>query len=222
MSTRTSRCDACGASVTYSGHRGFKDAHTCPKRGTNAIDVDHGGCPTHGTLVWMVGPYSTYRQCAAHFCTAGVNSKGQPNGKPWRYCAPRGESRAANDSSVMPSAEAAALLDNRTLAESIRTINERATDTEQTTSTPSTKPATPEDDTAMATAAPVPPQAQQALNALIAALQPAPAVDMAEVERMIDAVAEGLAGVNPAEVAGRPGAGQSPLSEAQAVRAFRR
>lgn len=91
MSTQTKVCDACGASVTFTGHRGFKDAHAnCPKRGADASSPEHKPCPTHGTLVWMVGPYSSFRQCENRYCTSGVNGKGQPNGKPYRICAPRG------------------------------------------------------------------------------------------------------------------------------------
>lgn len=86
MATQTKVCDACGQSVTYTGHRGFRDAHrVCPKAGVSAIDDDHKACPRHGSLVWVIGPYSTFRACAERYCAEGRR------GKPWRYCAPRGE-----------------------------------------------------------------------------------------------------------------------------------
>lgn len=89
--TQTKKCDACGASVTYTGHRGFGAAHTCPRAGTNAVDAEHPGCPSHATLVWVVGPYSTFRSCSYRGCSAGKR------GKPYRFCAPRGDNAGTPD-----------------------------------------------------------------------------------------------------------------------------
>lgn len=88
MSEQTVKvCDACGMNVEYTGHRGFLDAHgrACVKRGASAVDATHHVCPTHHSLVWVIGPYSAFRACGERNCTAGKR------GKPWRYCAPRGE-----------------------------------------------------------------------------------------------------------------------------------
>lgn len=83
-------CDACGEVVNYTTFKGFAKAHDCPKRGTDASSPDHPPCPVHGTLVWAVGPYSSYRSCASwQVCTAGKN------GKPYKICAPRGASGAS-------------------------------------------------------------------------------------------------------------------------------
>jgi MoxR-like ATPase len=96
MSTQTKQCDACGASVTYTGHRGFGAAHNCPKRGADASDASHPVCPTHKTLVWVVGPYSTFRSCSVRSCASGKR------GKPYRFCAPRG---ATDDDTKVPGTE---------------------------------------------------------------------------------------------------------------------
>lgn len=81
---QTKVCEACGEPVTYTGHKGYKDAHRgCALRGKNAVDSTHPACPAHSTLVWAVGPYSTFRTCHS-WCTAGKD------GKPYRFCAPRG------------------------------------------------------------------------------------------------------------------------------------
>lgn len=88
MSVKT--CDACGASVTVVGKRDFS-AHVCPEAGADAADATHPACPEHGTLMWQVGPYSTYRVCGRHWgCKAGKK------GKPYRFCAPRGASGEAD------------------------------------------------------------------------------------------------------------------------------
>lgn len=88
------QCDACGMNVDVVGHRDF-GAHQCVKAGTDATSEQHKPCPTHGGLVWIVGPYSTYRICggAGQHCTAGKR------GKPWRYCAPRGQAISSNTQS---------------------------------------------------------------------------------------------------------------------------
>jgi hypothetical protein len=93
MATQSKICDACGVTVTYTGHRGYGPAHKgkCSKEGTSAVDADHKACPSHGILVWIVGPYSTFRTCHTH-CQAGKR------GKPWRYCAPRGVNADGEDS----------------------------------------------------------------------------------------------------------------------------
>lgn len=96
--TETRVCDACGTSVTYVGHRGFKSAHKgkCPKEGTSAVDSDHAACPVHNVLTWRVCDYSTGRMCVGH-CTAG---KG---GKQWRFFSPRGAAvKSATDSTSTP------------------------------------------------------------------------------------------------------------------------
>ncbi len=92
MSTQTKKCDACGQTVSYTGHRGFGPAHKgkCPKEGLTAIDSDHDACPKHAVLNWVVGPYSSFRSCILT-CTAGKR------GKQHRYCAPRGEHAESTD-----------------------------------------------------------------------------------------------------------------------------
>jgi MoxR-like ATPase len=97
MAKYSKKCDACGAVVAYDTLKGFKPAHKgCPAEGTNAADPEHPACPVHGTLVWTVGPYSTYRECAEHGrCSAGKA------GKPYRICSPRGAS-ASSDSTSTP------------------------------------------------------------------------------------------------------------------------
>jgi hypothetical protein len=83
--SETKICDACGASVVCTGHRDFINHNgACPKQLTSAIDATHLACPVHGTLVWVIGPYSAFRACGNISCTAGKR------GKPHRYCAPRG------------------------------------------------------------------------------------------------------------------------------------
>lgn len=121
----TKSCDACGQSVTYTGHRGFRDAHLgCSKSGQSAVDDTHKACPVHGMLVWVVGPYSTFRACVDRNCHAGKR------GKPWRYCAPRGEYYGDRNAPIES--------DEREVANVIRDDNES-----QEHPTPTPTPVTP-------------------------------------------------------------------------------
>lgn len=88
MATKSKQCEACGQTVQYVGHRGFGQYHrNCPRARTDAAAPGFDPCPTHGKLVWIVGPYAAFRGCSEVSCTAG---KG---GQQWRYFAPRGDGR---------------------------------------------------------------------------------------------------------------------------------
>lgn len=73
---KTALCAACNRQVPTSG-RGLFGQHTCPNKGADATDpaLGHNPCPVHGTLVWVVGPYSAFRGCGDPRCTAGEGGK---------------------------------------------------------------------------------------------------------------------------------------------------
>lgn len=137
---QTRKCDACGQSVTYPGHRGFIDYHrTCPKRGTSAVDATHSPCPTHGTLVWVIGPYSAFRACENRNCTAGKR------GKQWRYCAPRGQyAGTGNTTEITDARESGDGVSDVSVVEAIAVVANDTQSTEVATAPPTTTATTTE------------------------------------------------------------------------------
>ncbi len=100
--SRTITCAACGDTLPAGKNGTWGDRHKCAYKGTDASEPGvYERCPAHLKLVWVVGPYSTFRACNHPGCTAG-------NGKPWRYAMRRdGSSSApapvpANDSTPAP------------------------------------------------------------------------------------------------------------------------
>jgi len=93
---RSITCNACGAVVSAGKNGTFNLRHHCPHKGANAIDTAKGyhPCPTHGTLVWVIGPYSAFRACGERSCTAGRG------GKPHRYFAARADVQSHSDAAI--------------------------------------------------------------------------------------------------------------------------
>ncbi len=93
--SREITCGACGVTEPAGKNGTWNLKHKCPKAGTDASDAVYHACPVHKTLVWAIGPYTTFRTCGTRDCISG---KG---GKAWRYFAPRdGKSESPIDVDV--------------------------------------------------------------------------------------------------------------------------
>lgn len=89
-------CFACEQTVPTNGHGLFKQ-HACPVAGANvetATMMVHGWktCPAHNRLVWTLGSYSAYPACDVATCTE--NAKRGGKAVSWRY---NGKPKASPD-----------------------------------------------------------------------------------------------------------------------------